>query len=135
MFLKIRKQSDEKHYSSWLDNKYTFQKLWKEEEALLRYRNNEMCVPRPIIGPVIFLVFLGFQVLENTPPRLPRSFSPCTEEQHKTKIRSKTLTIQFWIQYVFLSSSFNLTRESQHDGLGKEEGAGNKTLKINMHSC
>jgi hypothetical protein len=95
MFLKIRKQSDEKHYSSWLDNKYTFQKLWKEEEALLRYRNNEMCVPRPIIGPVIFLVFLGFQVLENTPPRLPRSFSPCTEEQHKTKIRSKTLTIQF----------------------------------------
>jgi hypothetical protein len=28
-----------------------------------------------------------------------------------------------------------LTRESQHDGLGKEEGAGNKTLKINMHSC
>jgi hypothetical protein len=28
-----------------------------------------------------------------------------------------------------------LTRESQHDGLGTEEGAGNKTLKPNMPSC
>jgi hypothetical protein len=27
MFLKIRKQSDEKHYSSWLDNKYTFPEI------------------------------------------------------------------------------------------------------------
>jgi hypothetical protein len=44
---------------------------------------------------------------------------------HNSVLNSKCLPV----------SSFNLTRESQHDGLGKEEGAGNKTLKANMHSC
>ena len=37
-------------------------------------------LPRPTIGPVIFLVFLAFHVFEKIPPRLPKSFSPYRQQ-------------------------------------------------------
>jgi len=65
------------------------------------------------MGPVILHVFLGVQVFENVPPRLPGSFSLyATVEENKTQSLRKTS--QSSPNCIFLSSL--LARESHHAG-------------------
>lgn len=49
--------------------------------------------PLVMTGPLIGRVFFGFQVFENIPPRLPRSFSPCKSKKNAIKLKYLVILI------------------------------------------